>query len=181
MTFLAPFLPQLYFKEKFFFRCVKNSERRRFNKTSDYLSPEEEGVGWGGVGLLSEDCRGSHGFRGELRLSLTEYKRGGRTIYYCLLVRGWGGIRILQSLRGGSDKFFCDKTQILRPPPPPLPPPTSSPALDKTGPWVGRDDNRLKALFQIKDQRKYCPAYIPKSRPHRFCFLFCLSYEFQII
>ena len=127
MTFLAPFLPQLYFKEKFFFRCVKNSERRRFNKTSDYLSPEEEGVGWGGVGLLSEDCRGSHGFRGELRLSLTEYKRGGRTIYYCLLVRGWGGILILQSLRGGSDKFFCDKTQILRSPLPlPFRPPPFS-------------------------------------------------------
>ena len=34
-------------------------------------------MGWGGVGLLSEDCRGSHGFRGELRFSLTEYKRGG--------------------------------------------------------------------------------------------------------
>ena len=33
-------------------------------------------MGWGGVGLLSEDCRGSHGFRGELRLSLTEYNRG---------------------------------------------------------------------------------------------------------
>ena len=41
------------------------------------------------------------------------------------------------------------------------PPPTSSPAIDKTGQWVGRDDNGLKALFQIKDQRKYCPAYIP--------------------
>ena len=67
------------------------------------------------------------------------------------------------------------------PPPPPLPPPTSSPAIDNTGPWVGRDDNGLKALFQIKDQRKYCPAYIPKSRPHLFRFLFCFSYEFQII
>lgn len=47
-------------------------------------------------------------------------------------------------------------------PTPPSPSaPTSSPAIDKTGQWVGRDDNGLKALFQIKDQRKYCPAYIP--------------------
>ena len=46
-------------------------------------------------------------------------------------------------------------------PPPPLPPPTSSPAIDKTGPWVGRDENGLKALFRFKDQRKYCQAYIP--------------------
>ena len=91
------------------------------------------------------------------------------------------GLEYYRALGEDQINFFCDKTQILRPPPPPLPPPTSSPALDKTGPWVGRDDNRLKALFQIKDQRKYCPAYIPKSRPHRFCFLFCLSYEFQII
>lgn len=42
------------------------------------------------MGLLSEDCRGSHGFRGELRgdqLSLTEYKRGG---HYILLPAGKG-------------------------------------------------------------------------------------------
>ena len=40
------------------------------------------------MGLLSEDCRGSHGFRGELRLSLTEYKRGGGD--YILLPAGKG-------------------------------------------------------------------------------------------
>lgn len=92
--------------------------------------------------------------------------------------KGMGYYRAL-----GEDQinFFATKPKFSDPPPPPLPPPTSSPALDKTGPWVGRDDNRLKALFQIKDQRKYCPAYIPKSRPHLFRFLFCLSYEFQII
>ena len=93
------------------------------------------------------------------QLSLTEYK-GGEDYILLPACKGGGGTRILQSLRGGSDKCFCDKTQILRHPPP-LPPPTSSPAIDKTGQWVGRDDNGLKALFQIKDQRKYCPAYIP--------------------
>lgn len=42
------------------------------------------------MGLLSEDCRGSHGFQGELRgdqLSLTEYKRGED---YILLPAGKG-------------------------------------------------------------------------------------------
>lgn len=77
--------------------------------------------------------------------------------------------------------FLRQNPNSPTPPSPPLPHPTSSPAIDKTGPWVGRDDNGLKALFQIKDQRKYCPAYIRKSRPHLFRFLFCLSYEFQII
>ena len=42
------------------------------------------------MGLLSKDCRGSHGFQGELRgdqLSLTEYK-GGED--YILLPAGKG-------------------------------------------------------------------------------------------
>ena len=115
--------PTALFQRKIFFGRVKNSERRRFNKTSDYLSPEEEGVGWGGVGWGC--CRkivGDHMVFGGNWGCPWQSIKGGRTIYYCLLVRGWGGIRILQSLRGGSDKFFLRQNpNSPTPPPPPLP------------------------------------------------------------
>lgn len=62
MTFPALSLPQLYFNVNFF-RCFLKLAETTVYKTSDYLSPKEERGGGLGVGLLSEDCRGSHGFQ----------------------------------------------------------------------------------------------------------------------
>ena len=90
MTFPALSLPQLYFNVNFF-RCFLKLAETTVYKTSDYLSPKEERGGGLGVGLLSEDCRGSHGFQrieGD-QLSLTEYKGGEDYILLPACKGGW--------------------------------------------------------------------------------------------